>query len=85
MSINLIAVLSRPDDPEILSEENFESRILLFEEYANGGCAILDALIGSSTEEPRTIIMRLLEDAIPSGGNGKAADITGAIEALSGR
>ena len=78
-AVNLIAVLTNEDDPEILSEERFEERIQIFEEFANGGFKILSELLSSSTQPASKILLALVNENIPSEGSGQTSDITDAI------
>ena len=54
--VNMLAI-SQTDDPTILSEGRFDDRIVIFEEYANGGLEILGELI-DRTPQPLVDIIR---------------------------
>lgn len=54
--VNMLAV-TQTDDPTILSENRFDDRIIIFEEYANGGLEILGELI-DKTPQPLVDIVR---------------------------
>lgn len=41
--INVLAVLERPDDPEILRDDREPERVAIFEQFVNGGLEIIQA------------------------------------------
>lgn len=64
--INMLA-LSQTDDVTILSEERFEERALMFEEYANGGLEVLRELVANSPKSVVDIVQQLVRQAADIG------------------
>jgi len=73
---NTLAVHSQGNDPTIMSKDNVEMKIKIFEEYANGGLKILDNILkNSSKEDQQEPILNLL---LRSNSENKVLnDITG--------
>ena len=82
MAVNLIAVLKNPEDPEILSEERFDERISIFEEYASGGFSIIRDITDSSPNPIRDSLLQLINEFLPKVSGDQENDITGALEAM---
>ncbi len=55
--VNMIAT-SASGDPEILADDQFDERMAIFEEYANGGLEVLRGLLAA---EPRPAVDVVLE------------------------
>ena len=83
-AVNLIAVLTNEGDPEILSDERFDERMRIFEEYAGGGFSIIRDLVDSSTSPAREVLQKLVHDLIPRASDRKTADIRGAVDVMFG-
>ena len=62
MLVNMLAV-SQTDDPTILLDDRFDDRIVIFEEYANGGLAILRELLDQSHKPAVDVIRDLVMQA----------------------
>lgn len=62
MLVNMLAV-SQTEDPTILLDDRFDDRIVIFEEYANGGLEILRDSIDQSHKLAVDILRDLVEQA----------------------
>jgi dnd system-associated protein 4 len=62
--VNLLAIASSPDDAEILGDDRFDDRILIFEEYVNGGLGYLQDQLRSEVGSPTEVVLRLVESAM---------------------
>ena len=73
---NTLAVNSQGNDPTIMSKDNVEAKIKIFEEYAHGGLKILDNILKNSSEEDQQepILNLLLRS---NSENKVLSDITG--------
>jgi dnd system-associated protein 4 len=59
--VDMLAVAAVSDDREILSGESEEMRLQLFEEYANGGLAVIAAAIEASpAKTAREVVLDLV-------------------------
>jgi len=64
--VNMLAVTDSDDDAEvvdramIMSEERFDERAKIFEEYANGGLEIIGSELKRSPESPNSVIVKLI-------------------------
>ncbi|GGL03200.1 DNA phosphorothioation-associated protein 4 [Streptomyces flaveus] len=61
--IEALAVMVSPGDTEILSDSRALDRIRIFEEYANGGLAILQGELNTSRSPVAEILIDLVRDA----------------------
>ncbi|MGI5401920.1 DNA phosphorothioation-associated protein 4 [Streptomyces sp. CA-135486] len=61
--IEALAVLNCPGDAQILSDERALERINIFEEYANGGLAVLQGEINASRSQVRDVLVGLVREA----------------------
>lgn len=69
--VNLLS-LGDTDDLTVLSDQRFAERVVVFEEYANGGLEILGSLVSSSTKNITDIARELVMRASnPEGGQEK--------------
>jgi dnd system-associated protein 4 len=60
MLVGLLAIAST-EDKEVVQEQRFSEQILAFEEYANGGLAIIGGLLNNSTRSTREEILDLVQ------------------------
>jgi len=67
MLVNLLAIATHPDDPEVMSSERFAERLLIFEEYVNGGLIFIKEQLESAPGTPTEVILRLTESALAAG------------------
>ena len=61
--VNLLAIAENPDDPEVMNDDRFNERILIFEEYANGGLTLLKEQLDSTPRNPTEVVLHLIEEA----------------------
>ena len=72
--------LSQTDDVTLLAEDRFEERILVFEEYANGGLEVLQELVDSSPKRVVDIVRDLIRSAdAEAGAAPEPLDITAVV------
>ena len=62
MLVNMLAV-SQTDDPTILLDERFDDRIVIFEEYANGGLEVLRESLDQSPKPAVDVLRDLVMQA----------------------
>ncbi|WP_116248527.1 DNA phosphorothioation-associated protein 4 [Nocardiopsis sp. FIRDI 009] len=63
--IYMLAAIEKPDDPEILADDRLDERILIFEEYANGGLNYLQGELNrSATYDLDVLVSGLVMDAL---------------------
>lgn len=67
----MIAV-SEADDAEILSEERFDERLRIFEEYANGGLALLGELLQARPKSASGLMRELVQQAFRTDNDDEA-------------
>jgi len=60
--INMISVMST-NDFAILSSGRFEERLLIFEEYANGGLQILEDLLARAERQSLDVVLDLIMES----------------------
>lgn len=60
MLVGLLAIAST-EDKEVVRDQRFSEQILAFEEYANGGLAIIGALLNKTTRSTRDEILDLVQ------------------------
>ena len=61
--VNMLSAATAADDPQVLEDSRFEERILVFEEYANGGLEILKSELGRSVVDPSELILKIVREA----------------------
>jgi dnd system-associated protein 4 len=61
--IDSLGVISRPNDPSILADDRLAERIIIFEEYANGGLAELQGEINASRSTVTEVLAGLVRQA----------------------
>lgn len=62
-ALSAMLAVAASDDPEILAPERSDERILIFEEYANGGLeALAEELDRHPTKTPREVVLQLVLD-----------------------
>lgn len=66
--INMLA-LSQSDDVTILAESRFDERILIFEEYANGGLEVIGELLNNTPKTVLDIVRTLVNQVAGTGKN----------------
>ena len=62
--VNMMSAAKASEDPQVLEDSRFEERILVFEEYANGGLEILKHELGRSVVDPSEFILKIIRDAL---------------------
>ncbi|MEU5297955.1 DNA phosphorothioation-associated protein 4 [Streptomyces umbrinus] len=63
--LDMLAAVEHEDDPKILGDERQVDRVLIFEEYANGGLAYLQTVISrQSSQDLDTIISNLVLEGL---------------------
>jgi dnd system-associated protein 4 len=55
--LDMLAAVEHEDDPKILGDERQAERVLIFEEYANGGLAYLQTLISRQANQDLDVII----------------------------
>ena len=60
--MNMISVMSTQDF-DILSAERFDERLLMFEEFANGGLRILDDLLARADRQCLDVVLDLVMES----------------------
>lgn len=58
--VNMIPI-AQTSQLELLDPERFDERLTWFEEYANGGLAIIEQRLAASTQEPLDAILELVQ------------------------
>jgi dnd system-associated protein 4 len=66
--VDSLGVISRPNDPLILADDRLPERIMIFEEYANGGLAELQGEINAS----RSTVTEVLAGLVRHAGNAES-------------
>lgn len=72
--VNMISVMSTKDF-KILSPERFEERLLIFEEYANGGLQILEDLLARAERQSLDVVLDLIMESEGVTEPGKELEI----------
>ncbi len=62
--VGMLAVASNPDDKDIAAGSRLNEQIAVYEEYANGGLAILQTALDQSPLPPREIVRQLVQEAL---------------------
>lgn len=74
--INMLA-LSETDDVTILKDSRFDERVIVFEEYANGGLEVLGALLADSPKSAIDVLRILVgRSASSMQGESPSVDIS---------
>ncbi|MQS14750.1 DNA phosphorothioation-associated protein 4 [Streptomyces kaniharaensis] len=74
--IDMLAVVERPDDATILSDDCIRERIRIFEEYANGGLNYLQGeLNASGRRDLTTLVSGLVMEALTATAAEEKKDI----------
>jgi dnd system-associated protein 4 len=55
--LDMLAAVEHEDDPKILGDERQADRVLIFEEYANGGLSHLQTLISRQPNQDLDVII----------------------------
>lgn len=61
--IDSLGVLTSPSDASIMSDDRLGERIAIFEEYANGGLAIIQGELNATQSRPMDVLLGLCRDA----------------------
>jgi len=73
--VNLISVV-HTNDFDILGAERFDERLVIFEEYANGGLRILEELLGRADRQSLDVVLDMVMEAeAPPTETGGAVEI----------
>lgn len=62
--VDMLSVTEQPDDAEILRDDRLDERILIFEEYANGGLDYLQGELNRRAVTVTDVIAALVTDAL---------------------
>jgi dnd system-associated protein 4 len=63
--LDMLAAVEHDDDPKILGDERQADRVLIFEEYANGGLSYLQTIINrQSAKSLQTIVSDLVLEGL---------------------
>jgi dnd system-associated protein 4 len=75
--INIIALMEVGQEKILLSnDENENSKVTIFEEYANGGLAILEEKLESSSYSLESVLAFIAEEKSSAGSKSDDLDIT---------
>lgn len=64
--VNMLSAATAAEDPQVLEDDRFVERILIFEEYANGGLEILKHELDRSVVDPSDLVLKLVRDSLGS-------------------
>jgi dnd system-associated protein 4 len=78
---NMIAAVES-GDPEILSDDRFDERLEIFEQYANGGLEVLRGLIDSQPRPAIDVILEVVQQVSRSTDAQDAVNLADAVEEL---
>ncbi|MFI9718187.1 DNA phosphorothioation-associated protein 4 [Streptomyces sp. NPDC052396] len=74
--LDMLAAVEQEDDPKILADDRLPERILIFEEYANGGLGYLKVEINRQpTQNLDTVVAKLVLEALKASPAEKKDDI----------
>jgi dnd system-associated protein 4 len=74
--LDMLAAVEHEDDPKILGDERQADRVLIFEEYANGGLAYLQTVISrQSSQDLDSIISNLVLEGLQNQPEEKKDDV----------
>ncbi|MFE6981113.1 DNA phosphorothioation-associated protein 4 [Streptomyces griseus] len=70
--LDMLAAVEHQDDPKILSDDRAAERVLIFEEYANGGLSYLQAQINRHSNQAADVVIAnlVLEELVPKQEDG---------------
>lgn len=70
------------DDPEILSDDQFDKRLEIFEQYANGGLEVLQGVLANEPRPTIDVILELVQKVSRSRGAQDTVSLTDAADDL---
>ena len=73
--VSMIAAVNADQDPEILDGARISERLLIFEEYANGGLEYIQEQANVRKQPHEVVLRTLVTEALTDAGEGKAASI----------
>ena len=73
--INMIAAVECQDDAEILDLERLDERIVIFEEYANGGLGFLQEELNVRGQPMDVVLNALVTEALTAGSGAEPVSI----------
>lgn len=73
--INMIAVDTVSDDPEILDAARLEERIRIFEEYANGGLEYIQEQVNTRHQTAALVVLDLVSQVFSKEGGMKPMSV----------
>ncbi|MFI9393704.1 DNA phosphorothioation-associated protein 4 [Streptomyces bauhiniae] len=74
--LDILAVVEHEDDPKILSDERQAERVLIFEEYANGGLAYLQTLVSRQPgQDLDALVSNLVLESLQNQQEEKSDDV----------
>ena len=79
--INMIAANELEDDPEVMDSTRAGERVLIFEEYANGGLEYIQEQVNVRHEPANLVVIGLVTEALARSGAAEAVSVE---ELLSG-
>jgi dnd system-associated protein 4 len=74
--VNMMSAITYPTDPGILEDDRFAERIVIFEEFANGGLEVLQGEISKSLKSPTDVVLQLTRENLSSDNPPGAPDIS---------
>lgn len=77
--VNMLCVADASEDPQILEDDRFEERILLLEEYANGGLEILKHELDRSVVDVSECVLKVVRGALGPPSAMDAPDLAAAL------
>jgi dnd system-associated protein 4 len=80
--VNMIAAVET-SDPEILSGDRFDERLQIFEEYANGGLVVLQALLSVDPRPAVDVILEIVQRVAREDESKDAVELAGAADELN--
>lgn len=78
---NMIAAVDS-EDPEILSDDRFDERLEIFEQYANGGLEILRGLLANEPRPAIDVILELVQRICRSEDVQESVSLADAVDEL---
>lgn len=76
MVTDMIAVATKPEDKELLSEAGKGDRVALLEEYANGGLEVIKESLGAAGAVPtRAVILSMVQDYLEDNSDAPQEDL----------
>ncbi|MEQ6900783.1 hypothetical protein [Nocardioides sp. YIM 152588] len=73
--INMIAANVVTDDPEIMDGERIQERIVIFEEFANGGLEYIQEQVNVRHQPAALVVGDLVAEALSGSGGATAASV----------